>query len=266
MKRISWIKVGIISITLLITLLAVGFFVLPAGRNDGRTEYALKAPAFVQSARADDSFIGQKLDEEAGISAYMQSTSQIDLQQVRSVFRTIEIETPDYLIGSVAVPNYAEHFDVHVYVHVDGWILAYYMQDEPVAKIIDGKNHSVAATKLDNVVAVVAGAGGVPFSGVSYYDFRYPNATHMLLVGEENEGAGNTFTIQIPSSFGYFERSYSVIGWPHKFELDGTELSYMFRGDDNEYGIITAAQLLPDVVHTVVTEDYGVLVIVYRVP
>ena len=49
------------------------------------------------------------------------------------------------------------------------------------------------------------------------------------------------------------------------FWLDGVKIGDACRKCTN-YGLITAAQLLPDTVHTVDVNDFGVLAIVYRVP
>ena len=116
-------------------LLAVGLLLVFGLVNECKPDsrqstIALQPPPFLNTVQADESDgpldIGTKLDEEAGISAYYKTPGAMTLSQARSAFRTIEIETNDYLIGSVAVPGYVEHFDVHVYVHKDGWILAYY--------------------------------------------------------------------------------------------------------------------------------------------
>ena len=174
----------------------------------------LEAPTFVRTAYAQehpDAFdLGAYLDQEAGISAYYKSASAITLSQVRSTFRTIETETADYIIGSVAVTNYAEeNFDAHVYVHKTGWILAYYLKTDPVSKIIDVRGQTINATKLKAVISIVAGAAGAPFTDVTYYDFRYPNATNMLFVAEDDNN-GNSFTITVPSTYGYFERGWAA--------------------------------------------------------
>ena len=93
---------------------------------------ALQAPPFINVARSEEASptdfdLGAYLDQEAGISAYFHSPDAITLSQVRGQFRTIEMETPDFIIGSVPVANYIENFDAHVYVHTSGWILAYYL-------------------------------------------------------------------------------------------------------------------------------------------
>jgi hypothetical protein len=70
------------------------------------------------------------------------------------------------------VPNHPEHFDVHVCVHKDGWILGYYLRNNPLGKALGVYNQTVTSTKLKTVVVAVAGAAGAPFSDVTCYDFR----------------------------------------------------------------------------------------------
>jgi hypothetical protein len=235
--------------------------------------FKLEAPSFVRTAyaEADDtsSFdLGALLDQEAGISAYYKASIEINLNQVRDQFRTIEMETADFIIGSVAIPNHPEHFDVHVYVNKNGWILAYYLNHDPLAKIVEVYTEDVNTTKLKTAVAIIAGAAGSPLTDVTYYDFRYPNATNILFVAEHISG-GNEFTIKIPSTYGYFERSWALkdihcCGW--FFQLNGTNLTSTYVVHPMAYGTISASQLLPDVTHTIRVDDYGVLVILYRVP
>ena len=235
--------------------------------TSGKTT-ALQAPTFLQKAHAvGEADVLARIDAEAGISAYYKTPDAITISQVRSTFRTIETETADYIIGSVAVPNYVEHFDVHVYAHKSGWILAYYMRGDPVSKIVDAKATTLNTTKLKTVVAAVASAAGAPFSDVTYYDFRYPNATHMLMVAEDFAN-GNAFTIQLPSSYGYFAREWALMNFNGEryFTVDGIRQDPVWGAADHYYGTLTASQLLPDVPHTITVDDWGVLVLVYRLP
>lgn len=238
---------------------------------------ALKAPAFYTEAKAaSNSFIGNKLDQEAGISAYFKG-SYIDLAQVESLFVVKETQTSDYIIGSVKVPSYSEHYEPHVYVHKDGWILAYYMKDVPASKMVDLASWSINSTILKNIVATVAGTAGIPFTDVTYYDFRYPNATNILLVAEGSDN-GDTFTLNIPSTYAYFERSWAQIYASNgcggsDFWLDSTNLaSTPIRYSDHfGYGVISAALLATDTNHKFVVDgwcgpNYGVVVLTYRVP
>jgi hypothetical protein len=230
-------------------------------RPAGKTSLGLSRPPFLEAAKAAPAYdIGSRLDTEAGISAYMQ-TDVINLDNAATAFRVIELKTSDYIIGSVGVPSYEEHFDAHVYVHKDGWILAYYLRQDPVSKIVDTVHKDIDSTNLYSALSVVAGASGVPFGTVNHYDFRYPNAANILFVKEDSAN-GNDFTITIPSSFGYYERGFaSADAW---FKLDGTNMNATYGYAYRSYGTITASQLLPDTPHTVQVYNWGVLVIVYR--
>jgi len=129
--------------------------------------------------------------DEAGISAYFKSASPVNLADVRGVFRVIEVQTADYIIGSVAVANYPELYDVHVFVHREGWFVAYYLSSDPVSKMIDIKSYTgqTISTLFEKTLSIVAVTAAVPFPGVTFYDFRYPNATHIILVGERYDDA-----------------------------------------------------------------------------
>lgn len=263
-----------------IVVLLVGLLVCQPGTHAGNEHtISLQAPPFLtsgleESSPTSTSEIGALLDAEAGIAAYYKAPDAITLSQVRSQFRTIETETTNYIIGSVAVPNHVEHFDVHVYVNRNGWILAYYLRADPTSKILDVSAKTVNNTKLKTVVSIIAGAAGMPFSDVTYYDFRYPNATNMLLVAED-ENDGRDFTIQLPSSYGYFERGWAAYDTEDEvdFYVDGYNLwnSATWTSNTTAYGYVTANQLPADTPHLFQVEDngddvYAVLVITYREP
>jgi len=232
---------------------------------------SLIAPALasVNNQGAVAEAIGQKLDTEAGISAYFKSPDPIALSQVRPMFRTIETETTDYILGSIGIPNYAEeHFDAHVYVHKSGWILAYYLRDDPISKIVDSRAQTINTTKLNNVVAAVASTAGSPFTSATHYDFRYPNATNMMMVAEHYAN-GSEFTVKMPASYGYFERGWAlqdITCCNADFRLNGVDLQQQYVENGAMYGSISASELLPDLTHTIWVYDYGVLIVIYRVP
>jgi len=266
---------------LLFAVTAVFVFVLlfvVSGRGDegGNGRYALSAPPFVgvASAAADNDAL-DTIQNEAGISAYFQSTTPVTISSVRSVFRTIEIETADYILGSVDLANYPEDHAPHVYVHKDGWFLAYYLNTDPVAKIVDWNAYTASgdttlSTKLENVLSIVAGAAGVGVSNITHYDFRYPNANTMMLIVERHQGTGNNyFTINIPSSFGVSERSWSLkCNYGCGFNLNGTALQGSAIGPyPNYYGFISGAQMPPNATHTIeiydASDDVGGIALVY---
>jgi hypothetical protein len=257
-----------------VLLVAIVNFTGSNAANAGQT-LVLQPPAFVHAASMENSGtpeeVAAMLSDEAGISAYIQTTNPIDLSQVEGEFRTIETQTTEYIIGSVPVPDHPEHFDVHVYVHSDGWILAYYMEDEATSKIVDVKAHTISSTKLDTIVSVIAGAAGEAVTDLKYYDFRYPNATNILMVAESG-GDGDSFTIEMPSEYAYSERSwamYDTDGRVLNFVIDGDTATKDWSGSGMAYGFIPASDLLPAQEHEIVIDSWGssyvVLMITYRV-
>lgn len=237
----------------------------------------LKAPSFVGVANAEGLGFLSSVENEAGISAYVKSPTSIDLNDVRDVFRTIEEETSDYIIGSVPVGNYAELNDVHVYVHTDGWVLAYYLAADPVSKVFDWQAYhdggqTNLTTKLEITLAVMAVEAGFAFSGGIYYDFRHPNATNLMLIVDYGN---DSFEVNLPGSFTYYERSwslYKVVYGPASYTLDGITIQAWgnVAGPTEDYGALTAAQLLPDQLHEIAITGgdsaYGGLGMVYRIP
>ena len=76
-----------------------------------------------------------------------------------------------------------------------------------------------------------------------------------MLIAEA--GNDESFTIQVPSDFTFYELSWSCYGSGAYLKLDGQLLG-------REYGAISASQLLPDTPHTVIQQLYGGLALVYR--
>jgi len=239
---------------------------------------ALQAPAFLNSVSEVSTGapeVAALLASEAGISAYIQTANPITLNSVRGEFRTIETETADYIIGSVPIPDHPEHFDVHVYVHTDGWILAYYLNNETTSKIVNVKARTISTTKLETAISIIASAAGEAVTGLKFYDFRYPNATHILIVAEDDAN-GRDFTITLPADYGYLDRSFAVyntgtIGDYHNFYINGVAATRSWGEFEMTYGAIPASQLLPGQPHYINLHGswavpYGALVIIYRVP
>lgn len=209
------------------------------------------------------------LEEEAGICAYTNAGRTIDLARVKPVYRTIEHETKDYVIGSVEITGYPETEDAHVYVHKDGWVAAYYLKEEPVAKIIDWKNYkgAITSTKLDLALLKVSNAMGFPLVLVKYYDFVAPQANQILIVADRD-----TFDIMIPPDIVVYDRSWGLYGVYSssisRLHIAGNQISSVYDGWT--YGKLSPDQLRPGVFHTVKVETpvagvgAGGIVLVYQ--
>ena len=241
--------------------------------SGGRSVISLELPSFVAVARGSEVSVMSAgtnfLEEEAGILAYTNVMMDIDLDKAKEVYRTIEVEKENYTIGSVALPDYPESEDVHVYVHKDGWIVAYYLKDEPIAKMVSYKYYQEdgdITLKLDTALGVMCDGVGLPLISTNYYDFRYPNANRIMIIvdGQWVEGT-NTFDIKIPSDVRVYDRSYChwlADSVESSFKLDGTGVSSLGRCSDCwrvRYGKLTPTQLMPDGFHTISlwhSEDY----------
>ncbi|MFZ1471688.1 MAG: hypothetical protein WAV79_02065, partial [Anaerolineae bacterium] len=112
---------------------------------------------------------------------------------------------------------------------------------------------------------------GVSYPGATYYDFRFPNANRLLLAAEDNRN-GSQFQVNLPGSYAYYERSWSLRRAGEQdahLKLDGVEIAATAGYAD---GTLTASQLLPDRYHTFEVWayydqlSYAGLALVYRVP
>lgn len=107
MKIKSILKVGLIILAVVVIGLVAGLF-LGSGDSQGEEYiFRLAKPLFAAELNALDG-----IEDEAGIAAYFEASTSITLSDVRDVYRTIEVETSSYIIGSVEVPNYLESDDV----------------------------------------------------------------------------------------------------------------------------------------------------------
>jgi len=257
--------------------------------NEDKQHFLLVNPVFAQSASSETTF----LEEEAGMSIYINIGRSIDLAVAKTVYRTIEKETSNYTVGSIALPGLPESEDVHCFVHKDGWIVAYYLKAESIGKIIDWAYWSggtLTKNKLQVGLEQMGNALGASVSGAKYYHFQYPYANNCMLIieiriGENSEGE-DSFNITIPSDgFPVYERSWSHYAefiysdyWgdhPSYFKIDGNTISSIVKDGETKYGSLTFAQLSPNISHIVSVSSsvyasgklYGVgIALVYQEP
>jgi len=128
------------------------------------------------------------LDDTAGISASAQ-LYMIDLTMAEKAFKTIEVQDSTCIIGTVALDGYDESHDVHVYVTGTGQIVAYYLNDEPVSKIVDwvgynGGTMTLEGSKLEDAMSKVCRAVDQKLPKVKYFDYRYPAANTIKILSD----------------------------------------------------------------------------------
>lgn len=211
----------------------------------------LQMPEFAAVAHAQGNSAAASIANEAGIAAYFQQPDGIDLSGVRGLYRTIEADEESYIIGSMQVRDYDEKWDVHVYVSTDGWVLAYYPKDDPASKIVDmyGYDGVVINTTLEVVLEEVANAVGLSTDDIGYYDFRYPNATGLTLIGTKvAECNDRAFKVTLPSSYTFFERSWAHTG-RNEYNRALLNESEIVNGSGVRRGTLTGSDLAPERTH-----------------
>jgi hypothetical protein len=281
----SKMKISMLAVLFLI----VGSLSLYSYANRGTTTqsgetYHFIKPVFAQSMSTAPTF----LDEEAGISLYVNIGQSIDLAVAKTVYRALEKETADYAVGSVNVST-SENEDVHCFVHKNGWIVTYYLKGEPVSKIVDWNLWSQSTSKLTKnklqvgleKMANTLGVWAVP--SVSYYHFQHPNATKCMIILETLVGSGeDSFNVTIPNDIAVYERSWSHYAqnpyyYHSYFKIDGNTINSISSSAQDPMtnrGTLIVAQLFPSAGHVVsVSSDrpgstlYGVCVaLVYQEP
>jgi hypothetical protein len=212
------------------------------------------------------------LENEAGISAYGQvSSTNLDLAE--NAFKNVEKKTAEYIIGSVALTDYGETHDVHVYVYISGWIIAYYRNTEKASKIIDWVDYhgvqEITSTKLSDAIDIVTLEMLVLPPDIEYFDFRYPDATKMMIVTDEElvDRATETFRIMVPGDHPTYSRTWShaIYDWEFgstdgNIKIDGVVLHSASSSGGWQIweGDITPTQLFPNVFHEIsLYQDYN---------
>ena len=253
------IKVGaILGGLLLLGGLLIGNF--PGGNappEEGGGMLSLVRPAFAQAAEAGF------LEDEAGIVAYANIGRGLNPAKAKGAFKAVE--TPpekerDYIIGSVELPGYPDTENIHCYISSEGWIVAYYMKEEPLSKIIDWVGYSgggMKTTKLEKGLSIVCNAAGVGLTGVKYYHFKCPEANKLVIIIGKNK-----FRLKIPGGLTVYERSWACM-YEFPIRIDRNQVSDYRRGY-GYYGILSPAQLEPDIFHTIEGNDYFALALAYR--
>ncbi len=206
-----------------ILLLCIGIWlILSVGSAWERADSGgirLESPAFVALAAEAQGQTQEKgvnfLQQEAGISAYVNAGQTIDLVQARGAFKTVETVSDEYLIGEVALPKLPEEVHPHVYVNKDGWIVAYYTKDEPANKImqwIGYRGEAITTTTLEDAIRKVLDALQLSYpSEVKYYSFKYPNANRITLITEIIDAGGeDSFYLTIPTGLQIYEASWTL--------------------------------------------------------
>jgi len=197
--------------------------------------------------------------DEAGISAYVHAKTSVNLKSVKPAFDSIERETSDYIIGTVALDKHTEEEYPHVYVSTDGWVVAYYPNDRPSSWILPWADYSggeISSTTLSKAAGIVCSQIGGTTTGLKYYDFRYEDASKMMIIVESVKNGENFFKVTIPTSFATYavdwshyndDQGYDDCSWAY---LNEVQCSKIDGGDRANYGSFSG-QFENGIEHTV---------------
>lgn len=240
--KIIVIVLGVVVIFSVGLLVGIQFFINQFSGSNLKNEDPIKDDNLILVKPAlSNSF----LDDEAGIILYFDAGQTLDLNQGKNAFHTIEKETSDYIIGSLSIPNQPETEDVHCFVHKNGWIVSYYLKNEPVSKIIDWNfyaNGTLSKTKLYEGLEIMAVEFGIPISGAKYFHYQYQNANKLMIIIETQGTCGTgSFNLIIPNEF-----TFNEISWSHNYGY-----TYWSAADID---VLNTTLLLPSVTHTFETE------------
>jgi len=270
-------KIGIVAV-LIVIVASISLYSYSNRGTIDRWPYSGETYLFIKPAFAGT--MDQALtflDEEAGISLYVNISQPIDLAVAKTAdWSGIEDETSDYIIGSIRLPDLTADDDVHCFVHKTGWIVIYYLKGEPISKIVDWNSWVQSTRKLtENKLQVglkqMTNALGVVATDIKYYHFQHPNATKCMLIFRTLVGSGeNSFNVTIPNDITVYERSwshYAETTWytyygsiNSYFKIDGDTINSIIGVSDpvTNRGTLILGQLLPSAAHVVsVSSDYS---------
>ena len=252
--------------------------------SGGKGVISLEAPSFVSIASASEVKGGGGggtpragttfLEEEAGISAYVNVGQEIDLEKAETAFKSIETTNESYIIGEIDLQGLPENVNPHAYVHADGWIVTYYSNYQPASKVMEWYEYDggkITTTTLADAIQQICDEIEVQYAiikdDIKYYDFEYPNANRLMLITDMYD----SFSLTIPVECWLYEGS-----WSHYFSVSSpypyfhTSTSYLkIDGDtistisgititDYNYGEYTSKQLEAGILHGVsLTQKLG---------
>ncbi len=175
------------------------------------------------------------LEEEAGITAYAkldginESNNADKLNELQAFIESkgeIRKSKETHIIGKIPVQLkidksgseedfYLPPIDINIYFDIDGWLAVYLLNDEPTSKIINWENYSpgnLSPTILEKKIERLSTEIDKTHSPVSYYHFKYEDATQMSIVIDSIDNPSrileNNYSITIPETI--YETSYSI--------------------------------------------------------
>ncbi|MEM1552146.1 MAG: hypothetical protein QXH03_05725 [Candidatus Bathyarchaeia archaeon] len=187
--------------------------------------------------------------DAAGISAWVKLERTIKIDETLSkIFYRIEDVSDSHILGTVEVSDYVRTVYPHLYVDVQGWIIAFFLASEPTASIVKwlGDIHNPQpriGTTLESALEMVSSVIKFPLPKPTFYDFRYPKANTMLILLRVLPAADTkVMYIKVPLTFKVYQVSFYHYGaniecpgvvqrFESELKIDGTVISKLSGGE-----------------------------------
>ena len=193
-------------------------------------------------------------EDEAGLSAYVNTKQTIDLEKIKTTFTEVEEVGDNYIIGIAPIPDFGGDINVTVYADTSGWIVAYFKKGEPAAMLMQwGKDTDVnnpviteiTTTTLKDAIyaaAIAADIQPATLSDIKYYDFEFPNANGMMLfIRTMATDGANIVQVELPTTYTLYDASYYHYAYASsttassKLKIDETQISNSFNISNNKW-------------------------------
>lgn len=254
-KRLS-VKVLLISIVLAIVTVSIAHYPVDDGKETqevaGEKSFSLIPPPFVKTAMASEVMGGSAFPEdEAGISAYVNTSQEIDLEKLKTIFTDVEEVGENYIVGITPISDLGGDINVTVYADTGGWIVAYFKKDEHASNVMRWETyvHSpITSTTLKEAITKAADAADILWAvkDIKYYDFEFTEADGMTIFTRNGDWGTSITQVEIPATYRLYEASYYYYSSSSSgtLKVDGiTTCSGYGRNIDSYKGAITTGKL-----------------------
>ena len=213
----------------------------------------------------------EPFDTQAGMAAYV-NVGSLNLENAIEAYNQINNLSTSHAVGLINIGNVYGSDNIHVYVDVNGWIVAYITRDEQLGKIVQWNainyTNPVIKTTFEDAISIVSSKIGVNYSeikgNIKYYDFEHPQATNIVVFMNVRNGAGSDYTtVLIQDNYLLYEMSFSHFGgyndwnyyYPSNLYLDGNLISKTTYGIRRNLGNYDPNILTKDVPHTILLQE-----------
>lgn len=155
------------------------------------------------------------LQTQAGLSAYAQITATIPIALISPIYAKVDYQDDVYILGDYALSGRTDR--VKLIAHRDGWALAYQPRGENVSQFFDcygypyTTNPAYMPNRLETAIKEVSTAMGITTTVPTYYDFRNPQADHIILHWLLQMNFGQINSVITPTLFNtYYERGFGL--------------------------------------------------------